>query len=173
MATKSSSEKETADRTLVITRIFDAPRALVWKAWTDPKQVMRWWGPKIFTSPSCTIDFRVGGKYLFCMQSDSGEEAWKQGIWSTGVYKEIMPMEKIVCTDCFADAQGNVVPAAHYGMTEDFPLEMLVTVTFEDAPGGKTKMTLRHSGLPAGEMKQMAGAGWNESFDKLAESLKA
>lgn len=157
---------------LIITRIFDAPRELVWKAWTDPDEVMRWWGPKIFRSPACKIDFRVGGKYLFCMRSDSGEEAWQKGIWSTGVYKEIVPMKEIVCTDCFADEHGNVVPAAHYGMTEDFPLEMLVTVTFEEVQGSKTKMTLRHTGLPAGEMIKSAGAGWNESFDKLAESLK-
>lgn len=89
-------------------------------------------------------------------------------IWSTGVYKEIVPLEKIVTTDCFADEHGNVVPATHYGMGDDFPLEMLVTVTFEDV-GGKTKMTLRHEGLPGGEMQDGAGVGWNESFDKLAE----
>jgi uncharacterized protein YndB with AHSA1/START domain len=75
-------------------------------------------------------------------------------------------------TDCFADENGNVVPATHYGMGSDFPLEMLVTVTFEDL-GGKTRMTLRHEGLPAGEMLEGAGTGWNESFDKLAESLKS
>jgi uncharacterized protein YndB with AHSA1/START domain len=92
-------------------------------------------------------------------------------IWSTGVYREIVPLERIVTTDSFADADGNVVPATHYGMAEDFPLEMLVTVTFEDL-GGKTKMTLRHEGLPAGEMLEGAGTGWNESFDKLAEALK-
>jgi len=161
---------QTKNQELIITRIFDVPRELVWKAWTKPDRVMRWWGPKIFRAPSCKIDFRVGGKYLFCMQSDSGEEVWKKGIWSTGVYKEIVPLQKIVCTDCFADEQGNVVPATYYGMGEDFPLEMLVTVTFEDDEG-KTKMILRHVGLPAG-VKQDCGAGWNESFDKLAESLK-
>ncbi|MBI4357970.1 MAG: SRPBCC domain-containing protein [Candidatus Omnitrophica bacterium] len=171
---------ETKTQELIITRIFDAPRELVWKAWTKPDRVMRWWGPKIFKSPSCKIDFRVGGKYLFCMRSDIGEKAWKKGIWSTGVYNEIVPMEKIVCTDCFADEHGNVVSAAHYGMTGDFPLEMLVTVTFSaeggSASGGeksreKTKMTLQHTGLPA-EMKEDCKTGWNESFDKLAESLK-
>ena len=155
------------ERTLVIERIFDAPRELVWKAWTDPQHLMRWWGPKIFTSPAAEIDFRVGGKWLFAMQSPE----WNEGraIWSTGVYREIVPFERIVCTDCFADEDGNVVPATHYGMTEDFPLEMLVTVTFEDLDG-KTKMTLRHEGLPAGD-KDGAGVGWNESFDKLADCL--
>jgi len=114
------------------------------------------------------MDFRVGGKYLFAMRSPEFNEG--ESIWSTGVYREIAPFERIVCTVCFADEGGNVVPASHYGMTEDFPLETLLTVTFEDL-GGKTKLTLRHEGLPAGEQTEGAGVGWNESFDKLAASL--
>ncbi|HUI73255.1 MAG TPA: SRPBCC domain-containing protein, partial [Spirochaetia bacterium] len=70
---------------LVITRIFDAPRELVWKAWTDPRFVMQWWGPKGFTSPSCKIDLRVGGRYLFCMRAPDGQE-----FWSGGEYVEII-----------------------------------------------------------------------------------
>jgi len=73
-------------------------------------------------------------------------------------------------TDSFADEEGNIVPASHYGMSGDWPLEMLVTVTFQDH-NGKTKLTLKHTGLPAGKNRDMAGAGWNESFDKLAEYL--
>lgn len=157
---------------LIITRIFNAPRELVWEAWTDPGHLMRWWGPKIFSCPDAKIDLRVGGKYLFCMSSDTGPEAWQKGLWSTGVYQEIVPMEKIACTDCFADKYGNVVPASLYGMEGEFPLEMLVTVTFEKYQGNKTKMTLRHAGLPAGEHFKGANVGWNESFDKLATSLK-
>ena len=80
-------------------------------------------------------------------------------------------MERIVFTDSFADEQGNVVPVTYYGMSPDFPLEMLVTVTFEEQDG-KTQMTLRHTGLPAGPESEGAHEGWSESFDKLAESLK-
>lgn len=163
MAAKSKGKSSEG---LVITRVFDAPRELVWKAWTEPERFKRWWGPKEFTAPSCKIDFRVGGIYLACMRSPDGTD-----YWSTGVYREIVPMKRIVYTDSFADEKGNVVPASHYGMEGDFPLEMLVTVTFEEQ-GSKTKMTLRHVGLPAGEHSDMAGAGWNGSFDKLAESLK-
>ena len=152
---------------LVITRVFDAPRELVWKAWTEPDRLMQWWGPKGFTAPVCQIDLRVGGKYLNCMRSPEGKD-----YWSTGVYREIVPLERIVCTDSFADEHGNVVPATHYGMSPDSPLEMLVTVTFEEHEGNTT-MTLRHAGLPPGQDQDMAGAGWNESFDKLAESLRA
>jgi len=157
---------ERGKQEIVITRVFDAPRELVWKAWIDPEHFQRWWGPKDYTCPFCQMDLRVGGKYLNCMRSPEGQD-----FWSTGVYREIVPLERIVYTDSFADAEGNVVPATHYGMSADFPLETLVTVTFEDSEG-KTKMTLKHIGIPAGQMKELAGAGWNESFDKLAESLK-
>ncbi len=168
MAERSDAPATAKDGVLVIEREFDAPRELVWKAWTEPERAKRWWGPRNFTSPAAEIDFRVGGKYLLAMQSPDFNEG--RPIWSTGVYREIVPYERIVCTDCFADEKGNVVPATHYGMTGEFPLEMLVTVSFEDI-GGRTKMTLRHEGLPAGDLLEGAGAGWNESFDKLAASL--
>jgi len=152
---------------IVIERVFDAPRELVWKAWTEPEMFTKWWGPKGFTCPVCRIDFRVGGRYLNCMRSPEGQD-----YWSTGVYQEIVPLERIVCTDSFADEKGSVVPATHYGMAANFPLEMLVTVTFEEHES-KTKLTLRHAGLPAGPDSEGAQQGWSESFDKLAEILRA
>jgi uncharacterized protein YndB with AHSA1/START domain len=155
----------TTEPELVITRVFEAPRELVWKAWTEPERCMRWWGPRYFTTPFCTIDLRVGGRYLNCMRSPEGQD-----FWSTGVYREIREPSLLVCTDSFADENGSVVPASHYGMSGEWPLELLVTVTLEDLDG-KTKLTLRHTGLPAGEMREMCGEGWSESFDKLADVL--
>jgi len=166
MATRNTPA--TTSTELVITRVFDAPRELVWKAWTEPEHLMRWWGPKGFTAPAVEIDFRVGGKVLAAMQSTEFNEG--RPIWSTGVYREIVPFERIVCTDSFADEHGNVVPATYYGMEADMPLEMLITVTFENL-GGKTRMTLRHEGIPAGPEREGANQGWSESFDKLAEYL--
>src|SRR5258705_12034649 len=64
---------------MVVTRVFDAPRELVWKAWTDPKYVMQWWGPKGFSCPACEIDFRVGGKFRFCIGMPDGRGGWKGG----------------------------------------------------------------------------------------------
>lgn len=160
---KPTESKNESD--LIITREFDAPREHVWRAWTDPETVKRWWGPKGFTTPYCTIDLRPGGKYLSCMRSPDGQD-----YWSTGVYREIVEPERIVATDSFADEHGNVVPATHYGMSSNFPLEMLITVTFEEEQG-KTKMTLRHTGFPAGQDRDMARDGWNQSFDKLADLL--
>lgn len=162
---KNNPTKSPGERELVIMRVFDAPRELVWKAWIDPERVRRWWGPKNFTAPVCKINLRVGGAYLYCMRSPEGQD-----YWSTGVYREIVPPERIVCTDSFADEKGNTVPASHYGMDGDWPSALLVTVTFEEHEG-KTKFTLRHVGIPAGQMRELARAGWNESFDKLAEAL--
>jgi uncharacterized protein YndB with AHSA1/START domain len=147
--------------------MFDAPRERVWEAWTEPGRLMHWWGPKGFTAPICKIDLRVGGAYLFCMRSPEGQD-----FWSTGIYSAIVPLERLVCSDSFADAQGNVIPASTYGMECDFPLELEVAVTFENQ-GGKTLMTLRHSGFPPGLIVDLTTAGWNESFDKLAEALRA
>jgi len=167
MTSRTEEVSQTRNRNeLTIVRVFDAPREAVWKAWTDPERAKRWWGPEGFTAPFIKIDLRVGGKYLFCMRSPDGKD-----YWSTGVYREIVPLQRIVSTDSFADEKGNVVPASHYGMPSDLPMEMLVTVTFEEL-GGKTRMTLRHVGLPAGEQSKMAEQGWNASFDKLAKALK-
>ena len=158
-------------KTLTIERIFDAPLARVWRAWTDPQEVMKWWGPQYFTSPECKIDFRVGGKYVFCMRAP--EDFGGQNMYSTGTYKEIIEGKKIVYTDNLSDKDGNLVQPSAYGLPEDFPQDLLVTVEFEETPDGKTKMTLTHEGLPAGEGADQTEAGWNTSFDKLAESLKA
>src|SRR5512145_3312807 len=161
MIGETESTQRSARSELVITRVFDASRELVWQAWTEPEHFKRWWGPKDFTCPFCEMDFRVGGRYLNCMRSPEGKD-----YWGTGVYREIVPMERIIFTDSFADEKGNVVPATYYGMSQDFPVEMLVSVTFEEE-AGRTKMTLKHIGHPAGRDGEGALQGWSESFDKL------
>lgn len=122
-------------------------------------------GAKYFTAPIGNLDLRVGGKYLSCMRGPDGRD-----YWSTGVYREIIPLEKLVMTDSFADEKGNVVPASHYGMAGEFPLELLVTLILEDI-AGKTKMILKHEGIPAGMMRELTETGWSESFDKLADLI--
>lgn len=155
--------------TVVIERVFEAPVEKVWQAWTDPEWVKKWWGPKDFTAPVAQIDFRVGGKYLYAMHGPAGSQ-WDKDMYSGGTYKEIMPLKKIVVADSFMDKDGNVISGAEYGMPMDFPSEQLLTTMFEDK-GGKTKLTLRHEGFPKGQ-DLGAKAGWNESLDKLADSLK-
>ena len=167
-ATQTGMTPEAAPRQgeLLIIREFDAPVSHVWKTWTDPVSIRRWWGPKGYTTPSGNIDLRVGGSYLFCMRSPDGKD-----IWSTGVYKEIIPLRRIVCTDSFADEKGNVVPAAFYGMEAGYPLEMLVTVTFAEIDG-KTRLTLRHTGFTSDEDCEAAQIGWREMLDKFEAALK-
>lgn len=150
---------------IIITRTFNAPRELVWQAWTEPEHFMRWWGPQYFTAPVAKMELRVGGTYLACMRSPEGQD-----FYSTGVYREITPPQRLVFTDAFADAEGNVVPASHYGMGDDWPAEILVTVTLEEE-NGRTKLTMRQDGIPAGEMREQTSAGWSQSFDKLEAAL--
>lgn len=159
---------------LAIVRMFDAPREMVWKAWTEPEQMMKWWGPKPFTAPVIKIDLRVGGSYLFCMRGSVGPDQPTMDFWSGGVYKEIVPFEKIVYTDRFTNEHGDVVDPAIYGMPPEFPKENVVTVTFEEV-AGKTKLTILYVVESEAVLEKMLSMrmreGWESSLQKLAESL--
>ncbi len=156
----STAKKET----ISVKRTFDLPLVTVWKAWTEPESMKKWWGPEEYTCADCTIDFRVGGKFLASMQGEDGKK-----IWSTGTYKEIVPFEKIVNTDSFADEKGHIVPAAYYKMEGDWDLELQVTAEFEEVDG-KTNIVLTHEGLPA-EIIEDCMNGWQSSFDKLERNI--
>lgn len=149
---------------IVLTRIFNAPPALVFKAWSEPERLKRWWGPKGFTTPTFNNDFREGGKLHYCMRSPEGMEVWGQG-----TYQEIVVPERIVYVDTFADPDGNVVPPSHYGIPDGYPPETLVTLTFEPFEG-KTKFTLHQTiGTPMSEADRLGSTGgWNEMLDRLA-----
>ena len=153
------------NKALEISRVFDLPISIVWKAWTESEMCKKWWGPKDFTCPYSAIDLRVGGKTLSCMRSPQGDE-----FWSTGVYKEIILFKKLVCTDSFSDEKGNVIPASDLNMPGNWPLKLLITVTFEEL-NGKTKMLLIHEGLPP-EIYDDCQTGWEQSFDKLEKNVK-
>jgi uncharacterized protein YndB with AHSA1/START domain len=151
---------------LVLTRIFDAPRELVWDAWTEPGQLMRWWAPKGCTTPFCKVELRLGGKFHYCMRMPEGRD-----ICGIGIYREIVAPSRLVYTDSFADVQGNPVTPAHYGMSASHPAETLVTVSFEEHEG-KTRLTLRHA-IPV-TVEERAGAeqGWSEMLERLAAVLQ-
>jgi uncharacterized protein YndB with AHSA1/START domain len=157
-----------AGEELTIVRVFDAPRELVFKAWTDPKLVMRWWGPKDFTAPFCEIDLRPGGVFRYCMRSPDGKE-----FWNKGVFHEIIVPEKIVSTMYFSDKDGNRVGPEYYGLAGG-PSEMpLDTVTFEVVEGKKTRLTLNRKNLPGISAEFMSGMnqGWNQSLDRFAAAI--
>jgi uncharacterized protein YndB with AHSA1/START domain len=150
-----------------ITRIFNAPRDMVFKAWTDPVFVKQWWGPAQFDSPFCTIDFRVGGKFRYCMRSPDGKD-----FWNVGTYNEIIVPEKIVMTMHFADKDGNIVPSSYYFENSDFPSEMIDIITFDIYEHEKTKLTLcrNHSADIANKFGEIQG--WNQSLDKFAKVVE-
>ncbi|MGA7160897.1 MAG: SRPBCC domain-containing protein [Bacteroidota bacterium] len=146
-------------RELTITRIFDAPRELVFKSWTDPARVAQWWGPRGFTNPLCVWEARPGGSIRVEMRPPDGE-AHPMG----GRFREIVSPERLVFTStAFFDSNGN--PQS----------ENLNTVTFEEIAGGRTKVTLHVVVLKA--TAEMAGPlrgmkeGWSQSLDKLDEFI--
>jgi len=152
MATGSITPKEGHE--LVLTRIFDAPRELVFKAWTDPKIVAQWWGPHRFTNPVCELDARPGGAIRIRMRGPDGTV-----YPMTGVYQEVVEPERIAFTSAALDAAGKPM------------FELLTTMNFAEQ-GGKTKQILRPRVIKstAQAAPYLAGteAGWTQSLERLA-----
>ena len=157
----SAAAKPAATRELTITRVYDAPRALVFKMWIDPKHLAQWWGPKMFTNPVCEIDARVGGRIWIVMHGPKGSD-YDIDFPMSGVFHEVVEPERLVFTAVAEDKDGNPLLTSH------------TTVTFEDQ-GGKTKLTMHAKavGIAPNAPQMLAGmeAGWNGSLDKLAEQL--
>jgi uncharacterized protein YndB with AHSA1/START domain len=144
---------DAAERELVVTRIIDAPRSLVFKAWTEPEHVARWWGPQGFTTTSCEMDIRPGGAYRVCMRSPQGTDHWKRG-----VYREIVPPERIVFTFSWEDVDGK---PGH---------ELLTTVTFAEH-GTKTKLTLHQAVFETVERRDDHRGGWTSCLERFADYI--
>jgi uncharacterized protein YndB with AHSA1/START domain len=159
-----------AGQDFVITRTFNAPRELVWRAWTEREQLVRWFGPKGSTIPHATLDLRPGGTFHYAMRGPDGREMW--GKWT---FREIAAPEKLVLVSSFSDAQGGIT---RHPMSANWPLETLSTTTFEEYEG-KTTLTIRWSPFNATELeiKTFAEAqsgmqqGWGGTFEQLAAYL--
>lgn len=159
----------TPKQELKIERIFDAPRELVWNAWTQPELVMQWWGPEPFSSPVCKIDFRVGGKFVFCMRSPDGQD-----YWTGGSYDQINPIESMECSVWFSTDNGDVVDPSSYGFPAAFPRVQKQNVTFEDL-GEQTRLTITYE-VESDEVMKIYGQvqmkeGWESSLNKFARVL--
>ncbi len=146
---------------MVVTKVFDAPPELVWKAWTDPQYVMQWWGPKGFSCPACQMDVRVGGKSLLCMKTPDGYEGW-----NAIEYHEIVLHEKIVSSMYFSDSAGNKIDPAELGMEEAIDGAYDVTL-FEDLGNGQTKLTYIGNEPMASAKESGQFYGWVETLDKI------
>jgi len=162
---------ETKSTDFVITRVFDAPREVLWKCFTEPERMKEWFGPKGSVVVASKMDLRVGGTYHGAMRAANGTVAWAKF-----VYREIVAPQRLVWVHSFSDEAGGLT---RHPMAPTWPLQMLTTVTFEDAPGGersgKTKLTLRWSPLDASAEEQAAfdaahdsmRGGWTGSFERL------
>ena len=155
MAARSNIQidHEIEERTLVLSRVFDAPRELVYKVWTQPEHLARWWGPRNFTLLSCKADVRVGGSYRFGTRSPEGTEHWAHG-----VYREVVPPERLMLTHAWEHPDGK---PKH---------ETIMTLTFAEQ-GDKTKLTLKQTLFESVTSRDMHGQGWNSVLDKLGEYL--
>jgi uncharacterized protein YndB with AHSA1/START domain len=159
-----------AGQDFVIPRVFNAPREMVWRAWTEREQLVRWFGPKGSTILHATLDLRPGGTFHYAMRGPDGREMW--GKWT---FREIVAPKKLVLVSSFSDAQGGIT---RHPMSANWPLETLSTTTFEEHDG-KTTLTIRWSPLNATEleMKTFAEAhsgmqqGWGGTFEQLAAYL--
>lgn len=144
-----------------LTRVLSVPIEWIWKAWSDPDTIKEWWGPTGYSCHNAQIDFRVGGRYLLDMHGPDGSV-----IWSTGIYEEIIPYRKIVCTDQFSDSAGNPIAAETLGMPGQWPSKLYMTLEFEQQVDGQVKMTICHEGIPA-EAHNDCVTGWTQTIDKL------
>ena len=154
---------------LVVKRIIDAPLELVWKAWTEPEHVRRWWGPKDYISPACAIDLREGGKYLFCMRAP--REQGGQDFYTAGVYTKIVPLALLEFTQVLSDKDGHPVDPAKVGMPPDFPKEVRTAVVFKPRRD-MTELIITEYDWPMSQMYVFSLAGMHQSMDKLADSLE-
>ena len=151
---------------LVIERVFEAPAELVWLMWTEPEHFAQWYGPEGFTVPVVEMDVRVGGERLVCMEMQM--PTGPRQMWTTGVFTEVTPFARLVYTESFSDAAGNVLLPAMMGMPEDHPVSTEVRVALEELDG-QTRMVLRHVGVPGAEGAQ---AGWMQALEKMARYME-
>lgn len=153
MAASPELVREPEDRVLVIERLLDAPRKLVFKAWTVPEHLVRWWGPHGFSLPYCKMELRPGGAFRCTMLSPEGTEHRL-----SCVYREIVEPEKLSFTWTWIDEAGEAGP------------ETLVTVLLEEAgnQSEQTKLTLHQAVFESDTACAAHGEGWGESLERLA-----
>ena len=156
-AAARAAAKPINETEVVLTRVFDAPRELVFRTWTEPRHLARWWGPRDFTNPVCELDVRIGGKIFIEMRAPDGTV-----YPMTGTFREIVVPERLVFTAIVEDRNGHAL------------LEGLITVTLEDE-GGKTRLTVREKAVAlqpvAGPMLARMETGWAQSMFRLETAV--
>lgn len=157
----------------VFTRAFDAPRDLVWKAWTDPQALGQWWGPKGAVIRVINFELKPGGMFHYAMAFQPGHD-----MFGRFVYREIVAPERLVFVNSFSDAAGGITRAPFPQLKDKWPLEVLNVMTLTES-AGKTTLTLRGGPINAAEEERAMFAGnldsmrqgFGGTFEKLAEWL--
>ena len=165
-----SQNAMTQTRNMTVTRTFDAPVEAVWKHWSDSDKVMKWWGPKGFTSPLAKIDFREGGVSLVCMRAP--KEFGGFDMYNTWTYKKIVPHERIELVLNFSDKDGNKFDPAKLGLPPGIPADVPHVITFKSLGPNKTELTIVESGYTTDQAVEISKSGMEECLDKMALSLK-
>lgn len=157
-------------REFIISRALDAPRELVYSAWTERAHLMRWWGPKGVTIVSCKNDLRVDGTMHYAMQMPEGDVLW--GKW---IYREIAKPERLVFINSFSNEAGGLT---RHPLMPDWPAQTLSTITFAE-DDGKTRLIVRWSPFEATDVEretfdaghELMRHGWTGTLDKLTDYL--
>ncbi|TIX92225.1 SRPBCC domain-containing protein [Rhizobium sp. P44RR-XXIV] len=142
-------------REIVLTRDIAAPRALLFRLWTEPEHLMRWWGPQTTTASSVSVDLREGGAWRHCILTAEGRE-----YWSHGRYLEIIPPERLVFTFAWENREGK----------PEHPMQ--VTVEFREL-GEKTRLVFRKAQLPDDTELKLQTGGWEQALDKYVAYAEA
>jgi uncharacterized protein YndB with AHSA1/START domain len=142
---------------MVISREFDAPRELVWKAWTERDRLVQWFGPAGCTMSVAELDLRPGGTFHYCLQTPDGQE-----MWGKFVYREVTPPERTVLVSSFSDKDGNLT---RHPMSPTWPLEMLSTTTLTEN-NGKTTLTVEWIPLEGATEEEII------TFDSSRDGMK-
>jgi len=159
------TDDNTSQNAVVIERTLDAPAELVWQMWTRPEHFAAWYGPDGASIPEATMDVRVGGTRLVCLQMPTPNGTMQ--MWFTGEYREVVENKRLRYTESMSDAAGNVLSPADMGMPEGHPTTTEVLVELDDL-GGRTTMVMTHYGIPEGSPGAM---GWAMALDKLTARL--
>jgi uncharacterized protein YndB with AHSA1/START domain len=171
---RSSTGAKAAQQEFVITRTLDAPRALVWKAWTEADRLAQWWGPKGCTIRVAKLDLKPGGVFHYAMTFKPGHD-----MWGRFTYREIVAPERLVFINSFSDPEGGLTRAPFSQLDNKWPLEVLNILTLSEE-GGKTTLTLRGSPINATDeeretyvsMFDSMRGGFGGTFEKLEAYLK-
>jgi uncharacterized protein YndB with AHSA1/START domain len=150
-------EKDNKNPELVITRTFNSPRELVWKAWTEPERLMQWWGPKGFKMTVAKMDLRPGGVFHYGLRSEGGQE-----MWGKFVYREIVEPDRMVFINSFSDEKGGIT---RHPMSATWPLQVFNDLTLTEQ-AGKTTLTIRGGPYSATEEERKTFEDGKDSIQK-------